>query len=241
MSMDVPRLYPALPWILVPACLLAAQDTDAALKRADRYRYPWPSFSMEVALKEGKLEQRWRILVRENDDARVEGLSPKEKGRAVLLLGDQMWLLLPGAKRPIKVSPQQRLLGPAAGGDIARFRFAADYSVVDEREEPLEDRPARRLELQAKRPGNSYRTAILWTTGEGIPLRCDFHFASGKLARTARFGPLVQDAGAQVLSSLLLEEPSGRKVVLTFSRWKPGGIQSSLFELPNPPAKEPRP
>ncbi len=236
--MGAPRVRRSLAWLLVPVCVLSAQDASAILKQVDRCRYPWPSFSMDVTLKDGKAKQRWRVLVRENDDARVDGLSEKEKRRTVLLLGDQMWLLLPGSKLPIKISPQQRLLGPAAGGDIARFRFFADYTAANQEEEELDGKPCKRLDLQAKRPATSYRTATLWTTREGTPLRCDFYFASGKLARTAQFGPLVEEGGVQVLSSLRLAEPSGRSVDLEFSRWKPVVIESRLFELPKPPVKE---
>lgn len=196
---------------------------------------------MEVELKDGKVVQRWRVTVRGNGDARVDGLSEREKGRSVLLLGDQMWLLLPGAKRPIKVSPQQRLLGPAAGGDIARFRFATDYTIAGEREEMLGSQPRKRLDLQAKWQGNSYRKAVLWVTPDGAPVRCDFYFASGKLARTALFGPLVPAGAAQVLSELQLEEPSGRKAQLAFSHWQPQTVEDRLFELPTPPVKEPKP
>lgn len=217
---------------LAGAVVLVSQSADEVLRRIDRYRYPWPSFSVDVALQDGKTRQEWRVLVRENGDARIEGLSGKEKGRTVLLLGDQMWLLLPGAKRPVRVSPQQRLLGPAAGGDIARFRFAGDYVVESEREDSLDGAQARRLELQARQKSQTYQRAVLWLGPERQPLRSDFYFASGKLARTSRFGPLASEHGAQVLSGLELQEPSGREVGLTFSHWKPTAHDERLFQLP---------
>jgi hypothetical protein len=216
----------------VAATCLMGQSTEAALKRVDRYRYPWPSFAMDVTLQDGKVQQAWRVMVRENGDARVEGLSEKERGRTVLMLKDQMWLLLPKVKRPVKVSPQQRLLGPAAGGDIARFRFSGDYVLGSEREEPVDGLPARRLELQAQRSNMSYQKAVLWLSGDR-PLRSDFFYASGKLARTATYGPIVTEHGVQVLSSLDLEEPSGRKVKLGFSHWKPAQFEDHLFQLPD--------
>ena len=216
---------------LTASCLLA-QSAEETLKRVDRYRYPWPSFSVEVTLQDGKVQQQWRVLVRENGDARVEGLSEKERGRAVLLLKEQMWLLLPNAKRPVKVSPQQRLLGPAAGGDVARFRFSGDYTVTSEREELVEGVSTRRLELQARRKSLSYQKAVLWLNGDGQPLKSEFFYASGKLARTAQFGAIVAEQGAQVLSSLELEEPTQKKVRLGFSHWKPVQAEDRLFQLP---------
>lgn len=212
--------------------MLAGQSAEDALKRVDRFRYPWPSFSVEVSLRDGKVTQRWKVLVRENGDARVEGLSEKEQGRTVLLLKDQMWLLLPTAKRPVKVSPQQRLLGPAAGGDVARFRFSGEYTVTEEREEAQEGRPCRRLDLQAKRPDLGFRTTTLWISREGTPIRADFFFASGKPARTVQFGPLTSAHGVQVLSGLVLLEPSGKRVELQFAEWNPIHPEDRLFRLP---------
>ena len=215
------------------ASSLVADSGEEILKRVDRYRYPWPEFFVDVTLQAGKLRQQWRVLVRENGDARVEGLSEKEKGRTVLLLKEDMWLLLPNAKRPVKVSPQQRLLGPAAGGDIARFRFSGDYTLTQERDEVIDGKPSRRLELQANYKKLSYQTAVLWINHEGAPIKSDFFFASGKLARTARYGAVVPELGNQVLSSLHLEEPSGRSVDLEFSHWKPVRAEDQLFQLPD--------
>lgn len=213
-------------------CCLTGQSAEDALKRVDRYRYPWSGFSVDVTLQDGKTEQQWRVLVRANGDARVEGLSKKEQGRTVLLLKEQMWLLLPHAKRPVQVSPQQRMLGPAAGGDVARFRFSGDYHPIGEAEELLDGVPTRRLELQASARKLSYQKAVLWLKGDGEPLKADFYYASGKLARTAHFGAIVTERGVPVLSSLDLEEPSGRKVRLSFSHWKPAQAEDALFQLP---------
>jgi hypothetical protein len=218
--------------LLLTASVLSAQTREDLLQKVDHFRYPWPEFSVEVALQDGKIKQQWKVTARENGDARVEGVSEKEKGRTVLLLKDQMWLLLPNAKHPVKVSPQQRLLGPAAGGDVARFRFSGDYTPTVEKEEILDKKPVRRLTLQATRKSLSYQTATLWMSQEGIPIQAEFYYASGKLARTAHFGPLVSAQGTQVLSSLQLEEPTGKSVELEFSGWKPVHAGDSLFRLP---------
>lgn len=222
------------PALLFFACLPAlTQSGEEILARVDKLRHPWPAFTMELTLKAPGLSQQWKVSARENGDARLDGLSPKEKGRAVLLLGDQMWLLLPGTKRPMKVTPQQRMMGPAAGGDVARTRFREDYAVQTLSEEPLEGQDCWRLELAAKRPAISARQVILWVAREGsLPLRAEFRLASGKLARTAHFGPTAQALGQAVLTRMSLEEPSGAKAELLFSHWAKGGADPTTFELP---------
>jgi outer membrane lipoprotein-sorting protein len=212
-----------------------APNGDEILARVDRLRHPWSAFSVELTVKDTKTAQRWKVSARENGDARLDGLGDKEKGRAVLMLGDQMWLLLPGSKRPVKVTPQQRMLGPAAGGDVARTRFRKDYSVQDLKEETLDERPCWRLELAARTPALSARTVRLWVAKDRmLPVKAEFHLASGKVARTALFGPPVQALGQQVLSWMELVEPSGAKVEISFGGWSKGGVDAELFALPHP-------
>ena len=211
-----------------------AQSGDEILARVDRLRHPWPAFTVELALKAPGISQRWKVSARENGDTRLDGLSPKEAGRAVLMLGDQMWLLLPGTRRPVRVSPQQRLMGPAAGGDVARTRFHEDYTVEGMVEDAGEGRPCWRLELAARRPSLSARKVLLWVAKDGVvPVRAEFRLASGKLARTAHFGPPVQAQGQGVLSRMEIEEPSGHRAELSFSHWVRGGVDPEAFELPN--------
>ncbi|HEX9010211.1 MAG TPA: outer membrane lipoprotein-sorting protein [Holophagaceae bacterium] len=226
-----------LPALLLCAASLGAQSPgvrgEEILARVDRLRHPWPAFTVELTVATEKASQRWRVAAREDGDARLDGLSDKEKGRSVLLKGDDMWLLLPGTKRPLKVTPQQRLLGPAAGGDVARTRFQEDYRVEGLAEEAFEGRPCWRLDLLARRPALSARTVRLWVArNDGAPLRAEFHLASGRLARTADFEPPVTAGDRPVLRALVLTEPDGSKATLTFSRWHPGGVDPAQFDLP---------
>jgi hypothetical protein len=219
--------------IAIAALPLLAQSGEEILARVDRLRHPWPVFTVELTLQAPGSSQRWKVSARENGDARLEGLSQKEKGRGVLLLGDQMWLLLPGSKRPVRVTPQQRMMGPAAGGDVARTRFREDYTVQSLVPGSLDGQDCWRLELTARRPSLSVRQAVLWVAKEGsLPLKAEFHLASGKLARTALFGPPVQAHGQSVLSRMVIEEPSGARAELSFSNWVRGGVDPLAFELP---------
>ncbi|MCM2248990.1 MAG: outer membrane lipoprotein-sorting protein [Geothrix sp.] len=219
--------------LLLAALPVLAQRGEEILARVDRLRHPWPTFTVELTVKDAKASQRWKVSARENGDARLDGLSEKEKGRAVLLRGDQMWLLLPGTKRPVKVTPQQRLMGPAAGGDVARTRFREDYTVQELAEATLDDRACWRLELVAKRPVLSARQVSLWVAKEGsLPLKAEFRLASGRLARTAHFGPPAEAHGQAVLSGMVLEESNGGRAELAFGHWARGGVAPAAFELP---------
>lgn len=210
-----------------------ARQGEAILARVDRLRHPWPSFTVDLTVQDAKAVQRWRVAARENGDVRLDGLSERERGRSVLMLGDEMWLLLPGTRRPLKVTPQQRLMGSAAGGDVARTRFRDDYTVAGLVEEAQEGRACWRLDLEAARPAISARRVTLWVAREGIlPLKAEFHLASGRLARTVRFGPPVAVHGQWVLSGMESEEPGGARTALTFGNWSREGLAPSAFERP---------
>ncbi len=227
----MPTAARSLLLLLVPA-LAQAQDGAALLAQVDRLRHPWPAYAVDVALGEGRSAQRWRVQVRENGDARVEGLSKREAGRSVLVLGDRMWLLLPGSRRPVPVTPQQRLLGPASGGDLARTRFAEDYQVEGTTAEAWEGQAAVRLDLRARRPALSWRTARLWVAPDGRPLAGDFFLPSGKRTRSLRFDPPVSVQGARLIPGLTVLDASGAGIHIGFDRWAPGPQDPTRFELP---------
>ncbi len=208
-------------------------SAEQLLAGVDKLRHPWPAFAVNVEIAAGTRSLRWRVRARENGDARVDGVSEKEKGRSVLVLGDQMWLLLPNARRPVQVSPAQRLLGPAAGGDIARTRFAGDYAVKTLGHGSLEGQPVWLLDLEAKRKSLTHRSARLAVSkADGRPLQADFFLASGKAARTVKFAPPGMASGRRVLTVMTVFEPAGGSAQIRFSGWAPGAADPKAFDLP---------
>lgn len=221
--------------LLAAGLTLAAQSTLDILKAVDASRHPWESYQVEVLLEFKGQSQRWKVTLAENRDVRVEGLSKKELGRTVLVLGQDMWLLLPTTKRPMRVTPQQRLLGPAAGGDLAHSSFAEDFEIVAREEAKLDGQPCLRLELAARKLTSSYRTAQLWVSErDHHPLKAEYRLASGKLARTVTFESALGTKGKRVLNRMIIEEPNGWKSNLLFDGWTPTRPDPELFKLPSP-------
>ncbi len=220
---------------LVPA-IVAAQTPDAAalVAKVDQLRHPWPAFSADLTLKDQGRTSQWRLSVASNGDTRLDGLAPKQVlGRAVLMKGEQMWLLTPGSKRAIPVTPQQRLIGSAAGGDLARLRLGEDFRATGIQEASLGGKPCWLVTLEAKRASVPYRRAELrvWKAGE-IPASASFFFASGKLAQVMTFDPPVEMAGRRVIASLKLGDPDHPdRAAMNLSRWKPGEPNAALFEV----------
>lgn len=220
----------------LPTLLIAQAPSAATLvAKVDRLRQPWPAFSADLAFQEKGRDTVWRLSVASNGDSRLDGLSPRQvKGRAVLMKGEQMWLMTPGSKRAIPVTPQQRLIGSAAGGDLARLKLSADFQATAVQEAVQEGAPCWRVELAAKRPSVVYKRAELWVRKAGeVPLSVDFYFASGKLAQSIRFDAPTQVQGRPVIAGMKLGDPEHPgQMAMKLSQWKPGEPDGALFEIP---------
>jgi hypothetical protein len=225
----------AVPIVLSSALSGQAPDAAALVAKVDRLRQPWPAFSAELSFQEKGHDTRWRLSVASNGDSRLDGVSPKQAvGRAVLMKGEQMWLLTPGSKRAIPVTPQQRLIGSAAGGDLARLKLAVDFQAAGIQEGVLDGQPCWRVDLAAKRSSVPYPRAELWVLKAGeVPRSVDFFFGSGKLAQSIRFDPPTQALGRPLIAGMQLGDGahSGR-MAMKLSGWRPGEPDAALFEVP---------
>jgi hypothetical protein len=133
------------------------------------------------------------LFVKGTDQSLLVFREGKQKGRKILTLGDRVFLIVPGASRPIPVSKTQRLMGAASFGDIARVRFADEYeATLRPGEQPVKgeggETLCRVLDLVAKRAGSAYPTAVLWIgRDDGLARRLRLSLASGKEAKDVLF------------------------------------------------------
>jgi len=113
---------------------------------------------------------------------------PRDKGKIFLMLGDDFWIYLPNTRKPIRISPLQRLLGNASYGDIARPTYSGDYYAELLRMEESENKECFVLELKAKNKKVAYHRVIYWVQKDNFhPIKADFYAFSGKLMKTAFF------------------------------------------------------
>src|SRR5258708_15560095 len=175
--------------ILLIALPLYADDPNAILARADRLRNPLESFSVDVeltAFSGAKSEtQKFRVYGRGSDRSVVEFTWPQpEKAKYLLMLRDAMWIYLPSASRPIRISPMQRLMGQASNGDVARTGFTVDYTAAA----ATDGGDAGQGAIAAKDPGVAYARVDLWVDKTSYELRhADFYVTSGKLIKRAHY------------------------------------------------------
>src|SRR5215468_4242424 len=72
----------------------------------------------------------FEIYAKGRDKALIVFRDPKNNGRRVLTVGPRMWLIVPGTTNPVPITPNQRLLGGASFGDVAKLRFSEDFDAT---------------------------------------------------------------------------------------------------------------
>lgn len=156
-------------------------------------------------------------------------------GRKVLTDGPRMWLIIPGASRPIPVTPNQRLMGGASMADAASLRFAEDYTAtLRPGTEEVAGKTCRVLDLAAKAPRAPFPHVVLWwNEAERRPAKVVFFLPSGKEAKEVAFTKFTRKAGRTVVSEMeirdLLSKDPRAVTRLEYLDYRPAKLDDALF------------
>ena len=159
----------------------------------------------------------------------------KNSGRKVLTVGNRMWLLVPGASNPLPITANQRLMGGASMGDVARLRFAEDYDAVARpAAETLNGKPARVLDLTAKSPRAEYPKVTLWyDPAVKLPAKVVFILPSGRQAKEVVFSKFASSRGKTIVSEMEIRDllaGDGRTLTrLQYLDYRPAKLDDKIF------------
>ncbi len=216
---------------------LAAPDPASLLKQYDSLRNGWASFVVRVKItnyEQGKEDEEhlFEVYQKGTDKSYVEFLSPREKGRHLLMLGDDMWIYLPDTSRPIRITPLERLTGNASNGDVARTNWSADYEAGYLRFERVDGTPCHLLELTAKRKGATYRKVHLWLRGDNSrPVKADFFVASGKHFKSATYDRYGTVGSATIVTRITIYDQvrKNSRSVMEYLEFAPRALPDRMF------------
>ncbi|HEY1250614.1 MAG TPA: outer membrane lipoprotein-sorting protein [Thermoanaerobaculia bacterium] len=176
------------------------------------------------------------IYVKGRDKALIVFRGGKNDGRKALTVGEKMWLLVPGAQNPVPITPNQRLLGGASFGDVARIRFAEDFTAeLRPGTEDVGGRACRVLDLTAKSPKAPFPKVTLWVDAEGprLPRKLLFVLPSGKPARQVLFTQFKKVDGKTCVSEMEVQDlvgPQTKTVTkIEYLEIKPAEIDDKIF------------
>ncbi|MGC9972204.1 MAG: outer membrane lipoprotein-sorting protein [Bryobacteraceae bacterium] len=234
MSKTILRFLTALS-MACPA--LAAPDAQALLRQSDAVRNGWPSYAVRVKItnfEAGKSDEQdlFEVYQKGTEKTYVEFLSPRDKGRHLLMLGDDMWIYLPDTSRPIRITPLERLSGNASNGDVARTNYAIDYDAVYLRSETAGGAECHVLELTARRKGATYRRILYWLRAtDARPVKAEFFLASGKYIKSATFDEYQEVGGRMLLRRFTIYDQIRKNShsVMEYSGFAPRNLPDRIF------------
>lgn len=184
------------------ACLVcspvAATEPDAVelLRKSDLARggglpgLVWEVRSKNSGSQVNEDDPPMRLIIKASKKASLaETLEPlRSKGARMLQVDRNMWLTKPSLKKPIPISPRQRLTGQAAIGDIAATNYVADYVAKYLREEVVNGEKCYVLALTAANRLATYDNLLYWiSANRGVAVQAEFRSLSGKKLKSAQF------------------------------------------------------
>lgn len=198
----------------------------------------------------------WHIQITTNEDGTREsrGMTVKVKknntlarftspanmnDRMVLMVDRNMWFIRSGLKKPVSLSPRQKLMGDAANGDIASTNYVEDYGAVLLGEDAVRNEPCYVLDLKAANKNVTYDRIKYWVSKERlVGIKAEFYTLSGKLFKTAEFKyenrvKAENQEEFPFVSELIIRDAiqQDRITTMTYSNIKVESIPDSTFNL----------
>lgn len=190
--------------MLVPAAARAEPDAQQLLAASDAIRNPDRPFGLTNTLIEyrnGKQTDGSTLVIYSKADGStgqfrslLRFVAPaRDADKLMLKSGNDLWFYDPASKASIRLSPQQRLLGQAANGDVVTVNLALDYRASLVGEEDVTDgerklRHCHKLLLKAVSADVTYDHIDMWLdAGDHRPVKSKFYSESGRLLKTAYY------------------------------------------------------
>lgn len=119
---------------------------------------------------------------------------PKEKGKDLLLVGDNMWQYIPNVERSVRIAGTQRFMGgDFNNSDLLKVSLVKDYDAELVGSEEIEGETCYFLKLKANNPSATYDRVNYWVRTDGfIPFREQYVTLSGKIMKTLTYQDIGQ-------------------------------------------------
>jgi outer membrane lipoprotein-sorting protein len=155
-----------------------------------------------------------------------------------VLLGSVLWFYDPATKDSVRISPQQRLIGQAAIGDVLTANLAVDYTATILGEETIEDaarqpRKCWHLDLKAASETATYNHVEYWVEeGSYDPIKAKYYTDSGRVLKILYYRNFQQrlDAVRPTQAVIIDAVDSSLVTVVDFSDSKYQDIPDIWFQ-----------
>lgn len=234
------KLYPTL--VLLSSLfspLVLAEDPQAILAAVDAIRAPGDDFGFSLKVESTRADGDTRdfgfaVRVKDKIKSLVTYVSPPTAdGKRLLLVGQDMWIYVPGTRRAIRISPQQQLLGQVSNADVARVVYSVDYTADTVAPQRGPDGDGYRLTLKAKDNASPYqRIELVVGKPDYRPLQAEFYAPSGRLLKTIYYQDYRSVAGKLRPLRLVAEDAINKaeRTVMTYSELRQLDTPDEYFQ-----------
>ena len=222
--------------------VFAEMTPKEILERADEARGNVEGVEWKIILKSienGRKQFRTLNIKARDFNSLAKFLSPpKVKGRKLLMIDRNMWFIKPGLRKPVPISPRQKLMGGASNGDIASTNYAGDYEATAVSEDTVDGEPCYLLDLTATNKRATYDRIRYWISKERlVGVKAEFFTVSGKMFKSATFeyenSLLIQGKSRLFISKMIITDAviKGNVTTMTYSDIRLRKIPDSIFNL----------
>ncbi|MBV8168110.1 MAG: outer membrane lipoprotein-sorting protein, partial [Alphaproteobacteria bacterium] len=163
---------------------------------------------------------------------------PRDAGKMALLDNRVLWFYDPASKASVRISPQQRLIGQAAIGDILTVNLAADYTGTLAGTETIQDaarkdRSCWHLDMTAATDLATYYRVEFWVEqGSSYPIKGKFYSDSGRLLKILYYRTFEPQLGGVRPTEAVIIDAVDTALVTTlrFSDYRVAEIPETWFQ-----------
>lgn len=175
--------------LVITVAHAATPSAESIIEKADAIRNPSQSFVMKVSVSSTGVQDEFSydVYLKGNTKTLIKTLQPaRERGRNMLMLGEDMWAYIPNLNRAVRISLSQKLSGQAANGDISRMRWSGDYDAsIDEK---CSDDKLWCVYLKANKKGLTYDRLRVWVAKDSFrPEKAEYLSLSDKILKKATY------------------------------------------------------
>jgi hypothetical protein len=213
------------------------QIPNDLLTRIDRNLNPvsYESYRKLINIEPNGRQREYLLYAVANGQEQVAALflePASDRGRATLRLGDNMWLYVPNAGKPVRITSLQSVVGGVFNNaDILKLDFSAEYNVTRREESGSEIA----LDLQAKTRSVAYdKLRMSVTRDRYLPTRIECLTEASMLIKTLYFKD-VKDFGGGLVRPSVVETDSplykGYRSTMVFAQIRKRAFPAEVFTL----------
>jgi len=214
----------------------------AILVRADEARGNLEGIKWElqiISVESGRKQDReLEVKSRGTEFFAILKAPPKVRGQILLNVDRNMWFASPSIRKPVPVSPRQRLVGGASYGDIASTNYAEDYDAAPLDDELVNGERCYVFELKANKKDVTYDRIKYWVSKERlVGVQAEYFTVSGKKFKSAIFEYeheiIVNEHRRPFVSKIIIQDSllEGNITTMVFSEPILGKVPDSDFDL----------